>query len=59
MQSLHRVEKSHSLMVQRTLGQEISRLCVSIVTKGFTIHTGTFPPARDDHVGRLYIIIWQ
>ena len=40
MQSLHRVEKSHALLVQRTLGQEISRLCVSIALKGFAIHTG-------------------
>ena len=40
MQSLHRVEKSHSLMVHRTLGQGISRLCVSIALKVFAIHIG-------------------
>ena len=46
MQSLHRVEKSHALLVQRTLGQKISRLCVSIALKGFAIHIGTFPRSR-------------
>ena len=40
LQGKRGTEKSHALLVQRALGQEISRLCVSIAPKGFTIYTG-------------------
>ena len=40
LQGKRGTEKSHALLVQRALGLEISRLCVSIALKGFTIHTG-------------------
>ena len=44
MQSLHRVEKSHSTMVQEALGWEISRLRVSSKRFPSNTHTGASPP---------------
>ena len=52
------VEKSHSLMVHRTLGLEISRLRISIAP-GTLCPIPACSPARDDHGGGLHIIIWQ
>lgn len=46
LQGKRGAEKSHALLVQRTLGLGISRFCVSIALKGFAIHTGTFPRSR-------------
>ena len=54
MQSLHRVEKSHSPVVCRR--QEISRLSVSIAPEVF-IPIPPCPSARDDGGGRQHTVI--